>query len=225
MNPDDERTARITDPSSTALILVDLQNDFCCDWGFYAAVGRDPEPLMRAVMGARRALEFARSVGMKVVHTRLEYPEYVGSIEQRHSLIPPGWSSREIRLRPGAEGTALVDEVSPQPGELVITKQDYSAFHDTALDSTLRRWGISQVVIGGVVTYACVQHTAFDAFARDYDVVVLRDATGGWIPDLHEAAHRIFELLIGPVLDVDDWIATAGSDLPESMAAERTRGK
>ena len=80
----------------------------------------------------------------------------------------------------------------------------------------LRREGIDTVVIAGTVTYACVLHTAFDAYVRDFDVVVASDGVASWVPELQKPAQRIVELLLGSVQPVDEIVASLDRDTAAS---------
>lgn len=77
----------------------------------------------------------------------------------------------------GSEGAKVVEELSPKKGDVVIRKRTYSAFYSTGLESLLRRKMIKEVVLAGVVTDICIQHTAADAFFRNFRVTILEDCT------------------------------------------------
>ncbi len=197
----------VLDPRSTAVLVVDMQNDFCHDAGFYSRVGRDSALLAAAIEPLARLLAVAREAGVTVVYTRLVYDPRLPDIVERHRLTPAAWSARERRLAPDTWGAAIVDALAPQPGDFVIDKSDYSAFYGTSLEQVLRRRGVQTLVLTGTTTHACVLHTAFDAFVRDFDVVVAAEAVSCWFEDLHDASLRIVELLLGHVVPVDGLVA------------------
>lgn len=197
----------VLDPSTTAVLVIDMQNDFCHRDGYYSRIGRDGARLAAAVEPIRRLLTVARAAGMPVIYTRLVYDATLPDVTERHRLTPAGWIARERRLGPGTWGAAIIDELEPRPGDLVVDKSDYSAFYGTSLEQVLRRRGITSLVLTGTTTHACVLHTAFDAFVRDFDVLVPAEAVSCWFDDLHEASLRIVELLLGHVVPLDGLLA------------------
>ncbi len=190
------------DPRSTALIVVDMQNDFCHPDGFYHGVGRTSEPIRRAIGPIEVLLEVARRAGLVVVFTRLVHDPSQPDMPDRRRIAPGGWAARGRRLLPGSWGADIVAELAPRPGEYVVDKADYSAFYGTDLERLLRRRGVRSLVLVGTVTYACVLHTAFDAFVRDFDVVVAAEGVSCWFDELQESTLRIVELLLGRVAPV-----------------------
>ncbi len=193
--------------SRAALIVVDMQNDFCHPDGYYARKGfavtraREIIPTLRRMVGA------AREANRPIVFTRMVHDPLVPDVMSRHRILPPGWRATERRLVPGTWGAEIVEELSPREGERIFDKCDYSGFVGTGLGSYLRRRGVDTVVITGTVDYACVLHTAFDAFCRDFDVVLPHECVSGWDPELGDAARRIVELLLGRVVSCEEALA------------------
>ncbi len=185
------------DPETTALIVVDLQNDFCSPGGYYAGTGQNVAALAAAVEPASRLLHRAREAGMPVVFTRIVRHPSTGPTENRHRLLPRRWFSQGKRLVPGTWGADLVGGLQPRPDELVLDKNGYSAFHGTELEAHLHACGVRTLVLCGVLTYACVLATAFAAFDRGFDVVLATDATGSWVEGLGPASFEIVDLLLG----------------------------
>lgn len=97
---------------------------------------------------------------------------------------------------------AVVDELAPREGEVVLDKTRYSAFYKTDLEERLRSLGIETLIVCGVTTNICVESTVRDAFFRDIRVVVPSDATAAVTPELHEGALRCFEYGFGQVATV-----------------------
>lgn len=187
----------------TALVVVDMQNDFCDPGGFYAAAGRDITALRAVIPPARRLLDRARGAGMPVVFTRLLPDPERGPMQARHRLVPRRWTARGARLEPGTWGAQIVGELAPHPAELVVDKAGYSAFEGTSLERSLRERGVDTLLLAGVVGYACVLATGFGAFDRDFDVVLVTDAVGSWEVGPGEAAHSIVDLLLGHAVGSD----------------------
>lgn len=216
------------DPRSTALLVVDMQNDFCKPRGFFAQAGHDVGPCLAAVESARLLLEVVRSVGVRVVYTKS-----VHGPPPPHRLVPlrfraprdspnfvPGVGGTED-LPPGTWGTEIVEELTPHPGDLVIEKARYSPFFRTRLEDELRRRAIGTVVIVGTYSHVCVEAAARDAYMRDFDVLVVSDCVAalGGDRDLHEASLRNTALLFGVVAPASDVVAA----LEQTVAASGAR--
>jgi nicotinamidase-related amidase len=195
--------SRERDGGRTALVVVDMQNDFCAADGYYRKdVGRPAvdeviSPIRRLINGFHRA-------GQPVCFTRLVYDGVERMPERSHRLVPPAWLSSGLRLQPGSWGADVIDELRPSPGDRVLDKEGYSAFYGTDLEDWLHGQSAGTVAIVGVVAYACVLHTGFDAFVRGFDVVLVEDAVTGWEEDLVTAASTIFTRLLGPTITVDE---------------------
>ena len=194
------------DPATTALLVVDMQNDFCHAEGYYARHGRPAAPIARAIGPVADLLSAGRAVGLRPVYTRIVYATDA-DLADAHGVRPSGWSGSGVRLQPGSWGAEIVDELTPLPGEPVFDKPAYSAFYETGLEEWLRTRGIRTVVFTGTVAYACVLHTAFDAFVRGFDVLLAEDAVSGWLEDLRVAARHITQLLLGRTVTRDELVA------------------
>ncbi|MBV8911831.1 MAG: cysteine hydrolase [Acetobacteraceae bacterium] len=183
--------------AESALVIVDMQNDFCMPGGYYARQGRDISGLHAAITPTAALLARARGSGMHVAFTRLVYDPARGAMEERHRIRPLRWSASGGRLLPGTWGSAVVDALAPLPTEIVIDKHGYSAFDETGLEQQLKARGVRTLVFAGVVTYACVLASAFAAFDRGFDVLIARESVGTWVDRLGEATHDIVEFLLG----------------------------
>lgn len=194
----------ILDPNRTALVIIDMQNDFCHPDGYYAGL-RPIERVQVAVEPVVRLTAQAREAGAGIVFTRLVHAPETGPMEARHRLLPALWSATgEDRLIPGTWGAEMLAELAPQFGDTVIDKTNYSAFVGTRLTDLLRAQGWDTLLLCGVTTYACVLATAFSAFDNGFDVVLAKDATASWDIELTEAAGKIVERLLGRAIAQDD---------------------
>ncbi len=162
------------DPARTALIVVDMQNDFVKEGG--SLLVPDAEGTIPVI---RRLLDLARDSGMKVVFT-----------QDTHTEGDPEWEIWPEHVRDGTWGWRIVDELEPREGELVVRKVRYDAFYGTHLDHFLRLWGVDTLLICGTVASICVHYTAASAALRWYDVVIPRDATSALDPFDLEASLR-----------------------------------
>lgn len=205
---------------SSALLVVDMQNDFCDPRGYYATLDRPVEAIRSAIRPARNLVEQFRLVRAPVVFTRLLYDSRLPSVEDRHALLPRRWAAKDPRLRPGSWGCEIIAELAPEENEFVVDKPGYSAFYSTRLESILRQLGVTTLVIAGTTTHACVLTTAFDAFDRDFDIVVASDAVSTWLAHLQAAALEMVELLLGRSVPADQVVAA----LQRGATPIRTRG-
>jgi ureidoacrylate peracid hydrolase len=185
------------------LLVVDMQNGFCHADGSVArrldiSGYRAPVPFVAALVRA------AHEASIQVVWSRQEHREDdAGRLGHR---IPNHTS--KLGYVPCLEGTwdaEILAELKPlvHDSDLVITKPRASCFYATTLGDDLAARGIDTLVICGVATNYCVDATVRDAYARDFDLIIVRDACGSTWPDLHEATLRNSELFHGAVVPTE----------------------
>ena len=167
---------------STAVIVVDMQNDFVRPGG--ALVVADAAGTVPAI---QRLLALARREGMAVFYTQDTHdpgdPEF------------PIWGPHVLR---GSWGWRIVDELAPHEGERVVQKLRYDGFFGTSLDHELRLRGVQTVIVCGTVANICVLHTAGSAALRGYQVVLPVDAISAITPfDLHASIRQVSFLYRG----------------------------
>jgi nicotinamidase-related amidase len=181
-------------PETTALIVIDMQRDFAEPGGFGASLGNDVSRVTAIVPTVKRLIEGFRAAGLPVIHTmECHRPDL--------SDLPPAKRDRgnpSIRigdagpmgrvLIAGEPGTAILDELAPLPGEIVIEKPGKGAFYATGLGDDLKRIGVRQLVFAGVTTEVCVQTTMREANDRGYECLVAEDATESYFPEFKAAA-------------------------------------
>jgi nicotinamidase-related amidase len=179
-------------PARTALVLIDMQVDFALPDGALGRQGFDMTAPRAAVEKAQSLTEAARRAGVAVVFVRL--------ILRPEDDTP---ARREYRARRGqgdallcAEGTRGAEFVGPQPqsGDYVVSKTRYSGFTGTRLEESLRAMGRNTLVIAGLTSECCVAATAWDAFERDFQIVIAADAVAAYQPQLHQAALQALNL-------------------------------
>lgn len=173
-----------TSIASTALLIVDLQNDFIHPNGAYARGGQSSAAI--AALPARIAPLAAkvRAAGGLVVAT--QFTLVPG--RQGEPLISPHLKQLRPFLKkgdfaPGSWGNATVDQL--QPIDIVIEKIAYSAFYMTRLEWVLRKLRIERLIVGGIVTNGGVASTVRDAHVRDIDAVVLEDGCAAFSAEVH----------------------------------------
>jgi ureidoacrylate peracid hydrolase len=184
------------------LVIVDMQKDFCTP-GFGAAqAGRDLAPTRAIIPALSMLLETARAAGVLVVHVGFwNLPDHLSNsgpwLAQRRRAT---FSSDSLAIA-DSEGSEFIEELSPQPGELVVHKHRYSAFKGTNLDMILNVRRIRSTVITGVSTNACVESTLRDSFELGYYVAIPRDGTASWSHPLYEATLQNVTHRFGLVTD------------------------
>lgn len=188
-----------------AVIVVDIQNDFCAEGGVFGKAGSDLSMVEPMVANVEKLVRRAREVGVPVIHIRSIYdPAY----------LPPTWHERNARI--GLEtprclsGTWGADfyRVTPVEEETVVTKHRFSAFIDTDLDLVLRSQGIQTVIMTGIATNICVESTSRDAFMKDYYVVLAEDACAAYNRAQHEATAKNIAIGFGVVNKTEEIIST-----------------
>jgi nicotinamidase-related amidase len=209
------------DPHHAALVLIDVQNDFCDARG---AVGGSGEPLtmiLAAVARTKVLLAAARAAGVTIIHVGAEYGELyrgIGSpyrFPATNAMEPAVWTASAADLStgqsfaadqvevclPGSWGQQFVDGIVPRSDEPVVTKHRFSAFVDTGLELMLRARGIKTVILAGVTTNCCVESTAREVAMRDFYLVVAEDcvAVKDRLRNLHDASLESMRLYFGQV--------------------------
>jgi ureidoacrylate peracid hydrolase len=181
------------DARRTALLVVDVQNDFCHQDGFFAGFGFDVSPCAQVAPRIAPVVAGARRRGLPVVWTMSTNSDPpVHRLQPARFRRPRAGERPPDQFVPGSWGWRIVEELEPEPSELVVQKPRYDAFLRTSLEGDLRARGISTVVVTGVITNCCVDTTARSAFMRNFDVLVLEDcvATFAEERDLHDASLR-----------------------------------
>ncbi len=205
--------------SETALIVVDMQNAYSTKGGYLDLAGFDVSATGPVIAQIKIAIEAARAAGIQVIFFQNGWDDqYV----EAGGPGSPNWHKsnalKTMRKRPELQGTLLakggwdyelVDELTPQPGDIVLPKPRYSGFYNTSFDSTLRARGIRNLVFTGIATNVCVESTLRDGFFLEYFGVVLADATHQAGPAFaQEAALFNIETFFGWVSTVEDFCST-----------------
>lgn len=218
-------TPQRLDTSSTAVVVVDMQNDFGTPGGMFDRAGIDIKPVQAIVEPIRRVLDVARSEGLPVIFLKMAFqPDLSDSSHPdgptwlKHRPLdvgapvtaPDGTPSR-ILIR-DTWNTQIVDELRPQADDIVIYKTRYSGFYNTTLEATLRQRSVDTIVVVGATTSVCVDSTVRDAVFRDFHCIVLEDCTDEPIAhdaqrSNHEATLLTLELLFASISTGDALIA------------------
>ena len=199
-------------PRHTALIVIDMQNDFIADEGLIAKEGLDVTPAQQLAERLPALIETARKAGVLVVFVRNVYSTdgnfYLSDAWLEQAARKRGGSYTRVPVcAPGSWQGDFYGAVRPLPSEPIITKHRFSAFHNTDLDTVLRANGIRTVVMTGVVTNVCVETTAREAFIRDYYVVMVDDGTAAFDRRDHEMTLHNIDRFFGEVTTIADLTA------------------
>jgi ureidoacrylate peracid hydrolase len=185
-------------PESTAVIVIDMQNAYASPGGYVDLAGFDISGAQRVIGRIAQVLDTARAAGMPIVFLQNGWdPDY----REAGGPGSPNWHKsnalKTMRARPELQGELLarggwdyelVEALTPHPGDLRVHKPRYSAFFNSALDSTLRARGIKTLIFVGIATNVCVESTLRDGFHLEYFCVMLEDATHHLGPDFLQAA-------------------------------------
>ncbi len=212
-------------PRATAVVVVDMQNDFGSQGGMFDRAGIDIAGVQAIVPNIRAVLDAARASGVPVVYLKMAFqpdladsgypssptwlrhaPFKVGSAvtspagEPSRTLIRDTWS------------TDILTALSPQAEDLVFYKSRFSGFFGTELHDILQQRGVQRLIVVGATTSVCVDSTVRDAMFRDYHCLVVSDATAEPIAadaprSNHEASLLTFELLFAHVGTTADVVA------------------
>lgn len=184
----------LVDANKSALMIVDMQNDFCTEGGWLHSRGIDILPNRKPIEPLKRLVAGFRSAGLPIVWVnwgvRKDLLNIHPSLRHAHSprgdepgLAEPVPGTRSEVILRGSWGAEVVDEINPGSGDIQVVKHRFSAFWDTETDAILRNLGIKTLFIGGVNMDQCVMTTLEDASFLGYDTILVEDATATTSPD------------------------------------------
>ena len=166
-----------------ALLIIDMLNDFV----FEGAPLEVPET-RKIIPVIKKEISRARAKGISVI--------YICDAHDKNDkeFSKFGWPAHAVK---GTKGAQVVDELIPQPNDIIIEKTTYSGFYNSRLDKILKKLGVKNLRLTGCVTHICVMFTASDAVLRDYKVMVVENGVAGLAKEDHDAALRIMKNVLG----------------------------
>jgi ureidoacrylate peracid hydrolase len=192
------------DPRTTRLLIVDVQNDFLADGGWFDRSGQELGLMRRAVEDLVEFIPIARAAGVRPIFIQAIYDDRWLSkpMRERHELV--GFDTRHCQ-----SGTWGADfyRVTPEADDDVVVKHRYSAFIGTELDPLLRAQGVETLIMTGVTSNVCVESTARDGYMLDYHIMVVEDLSATYAKEPHEATLNNIRRAFGRVVSSDDLIA------------------
>jgi nicotinamidase-related amidase len=201
-------------PENTALIVIDMQTDFCGEGGYIAQLGYDISITRAAIAPIRNLLaklRAGRGGGVRIIHTREGHRPDLSDLPANKR-----WRSRQTQGNQKGSGTGIGDlgpkgrvlvrgepgwdiipELAPLPGETIIDKPGKGSFYATDLDMILRQAGIQNIVLTGITTDVCVHTTMRDANDRGYECLLLEDCCRATDQGNHDAALKMVKMQNG----------------------------
>lgn len=207
------------DPHKTALIVIDLQDDFLSTTGYFARQGYDPAPLRAILPAVNRLIGACRAAGIRIIHTRQGYREDLADMtayeKWRRKRSGLDGTTALIRSSPGFQ---ISSEVDVQPMDIIVDKTCNSAFTYTDFEHVLRAQGITHLLFSGCTTDVCVHTTLREACDRNFQCLTISDACASGDQYAHEAAlhmvtveNGIFGALTDTAAVIDGLKALGGS--------------
>lgn len=176
------------DPRTTAIVLIEYQNDFTTPKGVFHDGVKDVMESNNMLGNTVAVVSAARKAGVTIMHAPITFAEGYGELTGNPYGILKGVVDNKA-FRKGSWGADIVDVLKPQPGDILIEgKRGLDAFPSTNLDFILRSKGIRTVVLGGFLTNCCVESTMRSAYERGFDVITLQDCTATLSREAQEMA-------------------------------------
>jgi nicotinamidase-related amidase len=209
------------DPKTTAVVLVEFQNDFTTDGGaLHGAVAGVMESTSM-MENTRKVVDAARAQGATIIHSPIQFAKGYGEITSHPYGILAGVVASTAFVK-GEWGAQIVDELAPEAGDIVLEgKRGLDAFGSTNLDFILRSKGIQTVALAGFLTNCCVESTMRSAYEKGFEVVTLTDCLAATSEAEHANAIKYDYPMFSKPMPAEEFADLLGGD---AVASDTSRG-
>lgn len=183
---------------ATALIVIDLQEDFLSETGYFARAGYDPAPLRKILPVVSSLIDACRSAGIRIVHTRQGYRGDMADMTpyEKWRRRQSGLEGTDVLLR-SSPGFQIVPDIDVRPEDIIVDKTCNGAFTYTDFEHVLRAQGITHLMFTGCTTDVCVHATLREACDRNFQCLTISDACASGDQYAHEAALHMVTVEFG----------------------------
>ena len=209
------------DPTRTAVVLIEYQNDFTSEGGALHGAVQEVMDSTGMLDNSRRLVEAARAAGATIVHAPITFAKGFGELADHPYGILKGVVDSTAFVK-GSWGAEIVDALAPQEGDIVVEgKRGLDTFATTNLDFILRARGITTIALGGFLTNCCVESTMRTGYEKGYQVVTLSDCVAATSPEEHDNAIRFDFPMFSQPMSAEDF---ASSLAGKRETADASRG-
>jgi nicotinamidase-related amidase len=176
------------DPATTAVVLIEYQNEFTTDGGALHGAVAEVMDKTNMLANTRELVDAARAAGATIMHAPITFAAGYNELSKHPYGILKGVVDGSAFVK-DTWGAAIVDSLAPQPGDIIVEgKRGLDTFASTNLDFILRSKGITTIVLGGFLTNCCVESTMRSGYENGYQVITLTDCTAATSVPEHENA-------------------------------------
>jgi nicotinamidase-related amidase len=198
------------DPNTTAVVLIEYQNDFTSEGGVLHDAVSDVMDKTDMLANSQRVAQAARAAGATVMHAPITFAPGYGEISSHPYGILKGVVDGNAFVK-GSWGAAIVDDLAPAKGDIVVEgKRGLDTFASTNLDFILRSKGITTIALGGFLTNCCVESTMRSGYENGYRVITLSDCVAATSPEEHDNALKYDFPMFSEPMNSTDFITELG---------------
>jgi nicotinamidase-related amidase len=198
------------DPNTTAVVLIEYQNDFTSEGGVLHDAVSDVMDKTDMLANSQRVAQAARAAGATVMHAPITFAPGYGEISSHPYGILKGVVDGNAFVK-GSWGAAIVDDLAPAEGDIVVEgKRGLDTFASTNLDFILRSKGITTIALGGFLTNCCVESTMRSGYENGYRVITLSDCLAATSPQEHDNALKYDFPMFSEPMESTDFITELG---------------
>lgn len=198
------------DPTTTALVLIEFQNDFTSEGGAFHGAVQDVMDKTGMLANTQQLVAQARAAGVTIVHAPISFAPGYNEITSHPYGILKGVVDGNAFVK-GGWGAEITDELAPQEGDIVVEgKRGLDTFASTNLDFILRSKGIKTIAIGGFLTNCCVESTMRTGYENGYKVITLQDCVAATSQEEHDNAIKYDFPMFSTPVNASEFIADLG---------------